>query len=174
MRFHLMTCCLLLAGACTTNGVSTNPADEGVRTTPGAIFDACNTAQGTEHPYTTKAELATLVVGRWARCSGPSPLEGSAPSGGVGIQIDADGTYHVLESDGSGGARARAGFGNQGTWDIWDGGPTAPPQFNLHPTPNEEIGLYPVFEDGPRKFGLSDIALGAESQSVYAALPALP
>jgi hypothetical protein len=170
MNFHLMTCCLLLTGACTTDGVSISPADESVHATPGAISDACSTAQGTEHPYSTAAELATLIIGQWVRCSGPSPLQDTAQAGGVGIKIDADGTYHVLERDGSGGARPRAGFGNQGAWDIWDEG-TSAPQFNLHPAPNQEIGLYPVFEDDPRKFWLSNIATGVESQSVYAALP---
>ena len=156
MKLQYLIGSLIVSSACTLAGVETHPV--GHTGTGNADVDGgtgtdvsanCNAAQGPEHPYTMVSELEQLVLGQWIHCSGPTLLDNEQ----LGVEFDADGTYHMLAGDGDGGITVLNGFGNQGTWDAAQEGATAV-QWDIHPDPNSGNGGYPTFEDSPRMFAL--------------------
>lgn len=180
MTNHLILIGLLIgAGACTTEGVQSDPlghagsngsgsdgsgSNGGNGSGGGALTANCDAAQGPEHPYTQASELDHLVLGQWIHCSGPSIFSNEQ----LGLEFDADGTYHLLASDGHGGIAVLSGFGNQGTWDASQEGASSV-QWNIHPDPNSGTGGFPTFEDSPRKFAM--LVNYSTDYSIYAIAP---
>jgi hypothetical protein len=95
------------------------------------------------------AQTESLLVGTWIQCEGePLPYP---PGDNVGIQFDADGTYHrVYEVDGS--LVRTEGLLEQGTWDVIDttamNGPGAY-QLNLTTLGSGTVILHPEFFGTP-------------------------
>ena len=127
---------LVVASACTATGVQTDPVDTSV-----AYAGNCNAPQGPIESYTTDDALTQSLVGKWVRCSGPSLLDNEQ----VGVELDSDGTYHMLGDDGAGGVGELSGFGMQGTWSASLG------SLYIHPTENSGEGGGVTLESGPRK-----------------------
>lgn len=96
---------------------------------------------------TSTAETAELLVGTWIRCDGSSPLYGS-PGGDVGLELLADGRFHLVFEDPDGRLVTGDGTGREGTWTVTDepnpealeltllGYATAPRSIHLFATPD--------------------------------------
>jgi hypothetical protein len=162
MKNQLAACLVAFVTACTSAGVESDPISQGAN--PGSAAGTCAEPEGPIHNYNTAGELTALVVGQWVRCSGPDLLQ-SPQNGGVGIEFDADGTYHVLASDGAGGVITENGFNYQGTWIA------EPPPDNavltLVPATGGRTDFDLTFEDSPQKFAVN-ISLGIDNESIYA------
>lgn len=119
----------------------------------------CPNPEGPQHPYTDKAELEALLVGKWRHCSGPTmtgPTE-------AGVELVADHSYFRLVTDDQGGLMRQTGPGNQGTWEVDE-----TLSLLYHPRPDLTGNGSPRFEDGPRKMG---IFLAVPDLSIYALEP---
>jgi hypothetical protein len=147
--------------ACTSSSPSSTPS---IAVEDNAAYAAnCTAAEGPEQTYDA-AQMQQFAIGKWIHCSGPSILDDEQ----VGIDYEADGTYHMLGDDGAGNLVDLNGFGNQGTWDISADAPDLIGWYT-HPDPASGIGGYPTVETGPRKF---QIWLGeADDGSIYAIAP---
>jgi hypothetical protein len=154
MRSTIVSIVFLLAAACGA-GVQSEPKQIGG---PGQA--ECSAADGPLHDYSTPAELNQLIVGTWVHCSGPAVM-----GGGDGIELVADGTYHVLLDDGQGGLVRETGFDGQGTWVGITITPTSV-EFAWDNAAHTGDEGYVTFEDQPRKF-----LLALQEPSIYALLP---
>jgi hypothetical protein len=142
--------------ACGT-GVESDPGSTGGGSDPGSGSDPdsgtfhgssgiCPQPDGPRHDFTTQAEATALITGIWVHCAGPTP---TPFQGSIGVDINADGKYYKLVSDGHGGMVRATGFSSQGTWDLKD----EPPVFvEFWMTPSSLVLNTPLFEDNPRRF----------------------
>jgi hypothetical protein len=106
------------------------------------------------------SEFNPLATGAWIHCTGPTIFQNET----IGLEFDADGTYHLLADNGAGGFSELNGFNNQGTWDGSQEGNSV--QWNIHPTPNSGLGGTAEFEQEPRRFSM--YVNYNEDPSVYA------
>jgi hypothetical protein len=157
--------CLALPGC--GMGVSSDPGrgatDAG---TAGTSKDAdrtgvCGSPDTAPHPYNTRTELEALLIGKWLYCSGPPMISDSE----AGIELVADHTYFKLVADGHGGYMRAAGFGNQGGWSTYDGGPL----LVWHPIPAGGSGGTPQFEDQPLRMAIRIVE--QRDTSFYSRIP---
>ncbi|HEY1812932.1 MAG TPA: hypothetical protein VGG74_11335 [Kofleriaceae bacterium] len=138
---------VLLVPACTTTGVDTDPLDVTGETT---YASNCSAPEGPEVTYGSNTDLTALATGKWIHCSGPTILDNEQ----AGVAYDADGTFHMLGPDGSGGTVELNGFQKQGLWDISDlvdGDPSIVAWYTRYDDGSSEGGDV-VFETSPSKF----------------------
>jgi hypothetical protein len=111
----------------------------------------CSDPAGPSHPYTQKAELETLILGRWRYCSG-STLSGDPFDG---FEFTADGRGYALVDDGTGKLVRATGFGSQGRWNV----PPGSLGFAWSFSGGGDGGRL-EFEDSPRRFRMGLTAAG--------------
>lgn len=77
--------------------------------------ERCSSApQGHVIPYSSEADLTSLITGAWLRCG-----ESGFPEGSAGILVSSDHTWNsVLESADGSCLRITTGFDDYGTWTI--------------------------------------------------------
>src|SRR5579859_7750746 len=91
-------------------GSGSDPGGSGSGSSDGTFHGSsgiCPQPDGPRHEYSTQAEATALITGIWIHCAGPTPtpFEGS-----IGVDINADGNYYKLVSDGHGGMVRGTGF----------------------------------------------------------------
>jgi hypothetical protein len=147
MKAQMFLLVLVAAPACTTTGVDTDPLDVTGETT---YASNCTAPEGPEVTYGSNTDLSSLATGKWIHCSGPTILDDEQ----AGVAYDADGTFHMLAPDGSGGTVEIGGFNKQGTWDIGflvDGDPSVV-TWETRFDDGSSRGGNVVFETSPSKF----------------------
>lgn len=113
----------------------------------GDLAIACSQIDGPVHPYSSKGEQLSLVLGRWRRCSG-NPI---GKTDTFGLEFTQDGHWYSLTVDGGGNVtRAAGGFDSLGTFTDFDGG-----QFNITFVDGGTRYFFVAFEDGPRKMRMT-------------------
>jgi hypothetical protein len=138
-----------------TGGSDPGNSDPGGSDSDGGVLHggsgACPQPDGPRHDYSTVAEATALIMGIWIQCSGPTP---TPFQGSIGLDINADGNYYQLVSDGRGGMIRRTGLSSQGTWDLKTivGEPVPTVMLSFWMTPSDVMGDTPLFEDNPRRF----------------------
>jgi hypothetical protein len=152
-------CVLLIVTACTAQrNIGVQECSEGVA--------ACTAPDGPVHSYSTVQEFESLVLGRWLTCSGPG-MPGWA-SDQVGVELTADGHFYVLHRDASGAIARGQGVQYEGTWTTPSTDPLTYAQLNVVHADGGFNPWNPVFEDNPRKMGITgQLPSGMPFSSVY-------
>jgi hypothetical protein len=141
MRLSITCLLISLAAGC---GIGVESSPETPRTDPPA--GGCEDPEGPLHPYTTAAEVETLILGQWRHCSGPTLKPDQA-----GVEFAADHKIFALVDDIDGGLVRKTGFDSEGTWRADPVG--AHVQLSYY-TPTGGNGGQPEFEDTPSRFSI--------------------
>jgi hypothetical protein len=121
----------------------------------------CADPEGPPHPFTTAAEVAELLPGRWQHCAGPVVR---LNSDAAGIELTADGVYYMLSGDN---LARESGFSGQGTWTATQTYGTNV-EYDMTMDPGYHDFGSVTFEDSPRRVAFT---LYDRDPAIYVLIP---
>jgi hypothetical protein len=169
-QISLVAMLAIPAIACTTSptpapGEGSAEAAQQLLPDGSTIEQACSPPEGPGHPYTTAAELSTLIAGTWVLCSGRSL---STTPNTVGMKFDTAAVFTQLVAGDGFVTVAPNDFEYGGTWQVLDDYPAV--DVTLASLDSVWVES-PAFEDQPRRFAqISEDANGDWVESVYVAV----